>query len=178
MSPGKALTEVVEENVVLRSVLREQRKLQSALLTMNGRLHSLLATVPGVLYSYHPDGRLEYISPSVAALLGHPARWFLGDASRYLDQVHRDDLGAFYHWRLQLLYAQAPAESQLRYRLMRPDGSHVDVLDRATVVFEGHEIARIDGLVVAVPAEAQSPEPSAAQASAAQRAGAEHAHAS
>jgi len=173
MSPGEALSEVVEENVVLRSVLREQRKLQSALRTMNGRLHSLLATVPGVLYSYHSDGRLEYISPSVAALLGHPARWYMGDASRYLDQVHPDDLGAFYHWRLQLLYAQAPAEAEIRYRLVRPDGSLVEVLDRATVVFEDHEIARIDGLVVVVRTEAQTPEPAAAEA-----ADAEHAHAS
>lgn len=173
MSPGEALSEVVEENVVLRSVLREQRKLQSALRTMNGRLHSMLATVPGVLYSYHRDGRLEYISPSVAGLLGHPARWYMGDASRYLDQVHPDDIGAFYHWRLGLLYARAPGESQLRYRLVRPDGSHIEVLDRATVVFDADEIARIDGLVVPVPIEAHSAEPAAAETT-----GAEHAHAS
>jgi len=150
MSPGEALSQIVEENVVLRSVLREQRKLHDALHHANGRLRSLLATVPGVLYSFHPDGGLEYISPSVQALLGRPDKYYLGDAGRYLDQVHPDDLGRVYHWRLQLLYAQAPTSSELRYRIVRPDDTVIEVLDRATAVHEDGELARVDGLIVAV----------------------------
>ncbi|MBN1919067.1 MAG: PAS domain-containing protein [Verrucomicrobia bacterium] len=148
MSPGEALSQIVEENVVLRSVLREQRKLQSALSHMNGRLRSFLATVPGVLYSFRPDGRLEYISPSVQGLLGQPDRFYLGDAGRYLDQVHPDDLGRVFHWRLQLIYARGPMASELRYRIVRPDDTVVEVLDRATAVFEDGELARVDGLIV------------------------------
>ena len=135
MSSGEALSEVVEENVVLSSVLREQRKLHRALRHMNGQLRSFLATVPGVLYSFHPDGRLEYISPAIEGLLGKPDRWYLADASRYLDQVHPEDLGRVYHWRLQLLYADVPGESDLRYRMLHSDGAVVEVLDRATAVF-------------------------------------------
>lgn len=155
MSSREALTDVVEENVVLRSVLREQRKLHSALRHVNGRLRSFLATVPGVLYSFHPDGRLEYISPSVDGLLGKPDTWYLADAGRYLDQVHPDDLGRVYHWRLQLLYADVAGESELRYRMMRTDGTVVEVLDRATAVFEDGELARVDGLIVNTPAAQQ-----------------------
>jgi PAS domain-containing protein len=157
MSSGEALTDVLEENVVLRAVLREQRKLHRALRHLNGRLRSFLATVPGVLYSFHPDGRLEYISPSVEGLLGNPDRWYLADASRYLDQVHPEDLGRVYHWRLQLLYAEVPGESELRYRMLRADGTAIEVLDRATAVFEGGDIARVDGLVLSVPAARQLP---------------------
>ena len=90
MSPGEALSEVVGENVVLRSLLREQRKIHSTLRHMNGRLRSFLATVPGVLYSFHPSGSLDYISPSVEGLLGKPDTWYLADSSRYLDQIHPD----------------------------------------------------------------------------------------
>jgi len=155
MSPGEALSEVVGENVVLRSLLREQRKIHSTLRHMNGRLRSFLATVPGVLYSFHPDGSLDYISPSVEGLLGKPDTWYLADSSRYLDQIHPDDLGRVYHWRLQLLYAEAPRFSELRYRIVRPDRREVEVLDRASVVFEGGTLARIDGLIVAVQSEAE-----------------------
>jgi PAS domain-containing protein len=159
MSPGEALSQIVEENVVLRSVLREQRKLHDALNHANGRLRSFLATVPGVLYSIHPDGRFEYISPSVRGLLGQADKFYLGDASRYLDQVHSDDLGRVYHWRLQLMYARGPMASELQYRIVRPDGALVDVLDRATAVYEDGELARVDGLVVAVAPQAVAPEP-------------------
>ncbi len=158
MSPGEALSEVVEENVVLRSVLREQRKLQTTLRLMNGRLRSFLATVPGILYSFHPDGRLEYMSPSVERLLGKPDTWYLADASRYLDQVHPDDLDRVYHWRIQLLYADAPCESELRYRIVRDNGPEVEVLDRASVVFEDGELARVDGLIVIVQSVAEAPQ--------------------
>jgi PAS domain-containing protein len=157
MSPGEALSQIVEENVVLRSVLREQRKLQDALNHANGRLRSLLATVPGVLYSFHPDGRLEYISPSVQALLGCPDKFYLGDAARYLDQVHADDLGRVYHWRLQLMYTHEPTASELQYRIIRPDGTVVEVLDRATAVYEDGELARVDGLIVAVTPQDAAP---------------------
>jgi len=155
MSPGEALSEVVGENVVLRSVLREQRKIHLTLRHMNGRLRSVLATVPGVLYSFHPNGSLDYISPSVERLFGHPDTWYQADSSRYLDQVHPDDLGRVYHWRLQLLYAEAPCSSELRYRIVRPDRCEVEVLDRASVVFEAGALARIDGLIVAVQSEAE-----------------------
>jgi PAS domain-containing protein len=148
----------MEENVVLRSVLREQRKLHGALRHLNDRLRTLLATVPGVLYSLRPDGRLEYISPSVEALLGKPDRWYLADASRYLDHVHPDDLGRVYHWHLQLLYAEAPCESQLQYRVLHDNGPAIEVLDRASVVFDGDKLTRVDGLIVSVrPAVAPQP---------------------
>lgn len=156
MSPAESLSEVLKENVVLRSVLREQRKLQAALRTMNVRLRSFLATVPGVLYSFHPNGRSEYISPSVEGLLGRPGTWYREDPSRYLDQVCRDDLGRVYRWRLQLLLAKVPCESELRYRVVRPDGTTVEVLDRANVVFEGGRLVRVDGVIVAVQPEAEA----------------------
>jgi PAS domain-containing protein len=163
MSSREALSDVVEENVVLRSVLREQHKLHRVLRHANGRLRSFLATVPGVLYSFHPDGRLEYMSPSVEGLLGRPDKWYLADASRYLDQVHPEDLGRVYHWRLQLLYADVAGESELRYRMVRRDGTVIEVRDRATAVFESGELARVDGLIVTAPAPQQAVLPLAAE---------------
>jgi PAS domain-containing protein len=150
VSSGEPFSEVVEENVVLRSVLREQLKLHGALRHLHDRLRTLLATVPGVLYSLRPDGRLDYISPSVEGLLGKPDTWYLGDASRFLDHVHPNDLGRVYHWHLQLLYAEAPCESQLQYHVLHDDGPVIEVLDRASAVFEGGELARVDGLIVVV----------------------------
>ena len=158
MSSGEALSEILEENVVLRSVLREQRKLQAALRRLNGRLRSFLATVPGVLYSFRPNGSFEYLSPSVEALLGRPDRWYLADSSRYLDQVHPHDLSRVYHWRLRLLNTEGPGESELRYRIVHAEGQAVEVLDRASVVFEDGALARVDGLIVAATSAVDMPE--------------------
>jgi PAS domain-containing protein len=162
MSSGEVLSEVLEENMVLRSVLREQRKLQAALRRSNGRLRSLLATVPGVLYSFRPNGSFEYLSASVESLLGRPDTWYMQDASRYLDQVHPDDLARVYHWRLALLNADASNESELRYRLVHAAGPAVRVLDRAGVVFQHGVLARVDGLLIAVrpaPRDLEAPRP-------------------
>jgi PAS domain-containing protein len=167
VSSGEVLSEVLEENVVLRSVLREQRKLQAALCRSNGCLRSLLATVPGVLYSFRPNGSFGYLSASVESLLGRPETWYMQDASRYLDQVHPDDLARVYHWRLALLNAEGPGESELRYRLVRPGGGAIEVFDRASVVFEHGVLARVDGLIVAVrpaPTALDAPRPTHAAA--------------
>jgi len=150
MSPGEALSQVLGENVLLRSLLREQRKLQRGLRHTSGRLRSFLASVPGVIYSFNPNGKLDYVSPAIKALLGHPDTWYMADAGRYLDQVHPDDLGRVYHWRLHLLYDKGPGESELRYRMVRADGRQVEVVDRVSVVYDRGALARIDGIIVPV----------------------------
>ena len=74
----------------------------------------------------------------------------MADAGRYLDQVHPDDLGRVYHWRLHLLFDTGPGESELRYRMVRADGQQVEVVDRVSVVYDRGALARIDGIIVPV----------------------------
>jgi len=77
-----------------------------------------------------PSGRFLYVSPGYEALWQREASALLRDASEWADAVHPDDRGLLD----VALRAQGEQSVELRYRIVRGDGSQCWVRDRAIPV--------------------------------------------
>jgi PAS domain S-box-containing protein len=115
---------------VLRDVTSRERHAQE-LKAAEARYRSLVEEMPLVTYILSPTRSPLYISPQVETLLGHePVRW-TGDPYFHMSVVHPDDrvrLGR------QLAEYDGGEPLEAEYRLTRPDGRDVWVLDRMAAV--------------------------------------------
>ncbi len=94
------------------------------------RLRALIENLPGAVYrcEVRAPWRMLYLSEGISALCGIPARELAGSGRGYAEFVHPDDLST-----VQRVVDEAVERRQpytLEYRLVRPDGSQVWVLDR------------------------------------------------
>jgi len=113
-----------------------QKEIEEELRRSERRYRALVEQSPVIVYL--DAGALEkgtgYVSPNVLEILGHPAGWFIEDASRWYDILHPDDHDRVIEtwraaWRSGIGYHQ-------EFRFVRPDGGVVWVRDNAHVVRE------------------------------------------
>jgi diguanylate cyclase (GGDEF)-like protein/PAS domain S-box-containing protein len=95
---------------------------------------TLVEQVPVVVYSAERgwDGRWLYLSPDVAGLLGVDPDEILADPAAWDERVHPGDRRKS-KWRAPVGLFTGAAPSSAEYRMVRPDGSIVWVLDRAVL---------------------------------------------
>jgi PAS domain S-box-containing protein len=119
---------------ILRRVLRERSRFESALNVSEDRHRSLIETLPAITY-VNPLGELgvpSYISPQIETVLGYtPAEWST-DPATLRNAIHPHD-------RTRVLAAADRFRSELdrfseEYRLIARDGSIVWVFDETYVV--------------------------------------------
>ena len=77
---------------------------------------------------------VEYASPNVAALLGYTAEFFLQKGMVYVDIIHPDDIDRITNEVTVASQSHNERFEHLPYRLLRPDGTCVWVLDCTTIL--------------------------------------------
>jgi PAS domain S-box-containing protein len=106
------------------------------------RYRALLEQLPAVTYveipSYEPDEvRFAYLSPQAERIFGVPVDGLVGDPGHFRRMLHPDD-------RERVLAANARSEEtgepfDEEFRIVRPDGTHVWLHSRATLVRDDEE---------------------------------------
>jgi PAS domain S-box-containing protein len=131
----------------------ERRAAQLAVQRSEAELRRVLGAVSAYLWSaeFGADGQptRRYYSPSVEAVTGRPAEFFLPGAERWLSVIHPDDL-ARVRARYEALRAGAVEEDEADFRLLRPDGSVVWVHASVKVQRPAGGGLRLDGVVIDV----------------------------
>ncbi|MCF8184978.1 MAG: EAL domain-containing protein, partial [Polynucleobacter sp.] len=97
------------------------------------RLAFLLHESPAVIYTAkaEPGGVTDYISPNVAALLGHAAEIFAEQPGFWIDNVHPEDLGRM-PTKLSDLFVSGRSRDEYRFR--HGDGSWRWISDECRLV--------------------------------------------
>ena len=106
------------------------------LASTQARLASVLANIDDVIYSMPIDFSLvSYISPASTKIFGHPPSAFLENPGFFEQQVSLADVERLLEARHNL---SAEGETELRYRIVRPDGAERWVLDRFHQVMDAN----------------------------------------
>ena len=124
------------------SMTRVETRLASAL----GRVDLIMSAVGTVAaYETDPEGLCVWTSPAYCELAGRPAADLLGWG--WIVALHHDDADHVRDcWRSSVDDRRA---FEMRFRLVRPDGTPVPVLSRATPLFAGHRLIGWSGLMKA-----------------------------
>lgn len=114
------------------------------------RLRILIENVPGVVYRCANDEHwtIEFMSPDVETLTGHPPEDFLGNRVRsFASVIHPEDRDSV---RSQVLERVEAGELfHLEYRLLHADGSVRHVLEQGQAVSgPGGEVRCLDGVLL------------------------------
>ncbi|WP_427914126.1 PAS domain-containing protein [Ramlibacter sp. MMS24-I3-19] len=100
--------------------ITQRRQAEQALREREAFYRRTLESVPGITFTTHEDGRVDYISEQWAAYTGRPVKEHLG--SRWADALHPDDRSRAHAawteaWRERSSYS-------VEYRLRRHDGAY------------------------------------------------------
>ncbi len=126
-----------------------QKEVEEEFKASERRYRSLVEQLPVIVYldTGAPTTETAYVSPNVLEILGHPASWFIEDASRWYEILHPDDRERVIDtwrsgWRTGVGYRQ-------EFRFVRSDGSTIWVRDSADVVSEPeHGLPAWQGVLV------------------------------
>jgi PAS domain S-box-containing protein len=132
--PGDGTRPRFRQGVMLD--ISQSKIIEDELRKSERRYRALVEQLPAIVYldAGAPETETAYVSPNVLEILGHPAGWFIEDASRWYDILHPDDHERVIEtwraaWRTGIGYHQ-------EFRFVRPDGDVVWVRDSAHVVNE------------------------------------------
>ncbi len=106
-------------------LLREDER---ALLTANASYRQLVEELPLVVYVALPGGKLQYVSPQIERLLGHPQADWLNGTVRWRMLVHPDDLNNIVEYNDYC--RRNGLEFNAEYRMVGADGAMIWVKDR------------------------------------------------
>ena len=110
-----------------------RREVEEALRESEARFRAVAETVPNVLFTATSDGKIDYISSQVEALLGTSRKATLG-TSLWPGMIHPDD-----RERAEAMWDEATGKQtpyEVRYRLRHADGSYRWVIVRARPFYE------------------------------------------
>jgi PAS domain S-box-containing protein len=95
------------------------------------RYRAFVENIPAVTYTDIVDGdgaRLEFLSPQIEQILGHPRQRFFDDPEFWFSLVHADDLDRV------IAAARAPTRFEEEYRMTAADGRSVWVHDTSVPI--------------------------------------------
>ena len=127
------------------SDITTRKKAELALQENRERLDGILASLDEVVWSSTADGsRMLYLNPAAATVCGRPVADFFADPYLWLKLIHPDDSASVNAAFACLLQG---GDYNVRYRMLRPDGTVRWLHDRARVVqdADGRPL-RLDGL--------------------------------
>jgi len=137
--------ELAQANAALQAESAERKQAEEALRESEERFRQLAENASDLVYRVRilPDYRLEYVSPSVARILGYMPEEFRDDPDLPSRIVHPDDRG-LRDLAIRQLYGAKVSQSMATVRYIRKDGQ---------VIWTEHRIAPIydtSGRLVAI----------------------------
>lgn len=102
----------------------------------DARYQHLVESLPVVVYAFDAKGAIDYVSPSIAGLVGGTPLAWLGAVGleRWIERVHPDDREAV---RARLRHGPVDAGRAIEYRVRDQEGAERWVRDTYTVVRDG-----------------------------------------
>ena len=139
------LPAAVERAIAEARQRRERRRIETELDIAQGRLASIIDSLPDVLWSTAlPERSITYVGPASRQVFGRGPEEFLADPKLWLDMVDPQDRGALVEaWRRLLAGGGA---FDLDYRIRLPEGSVRWVNSRAHLVRTAGGEDRVDGV--------------------------------
>jgi PAS domain S-box-containing protein len=121
------------------------KKAQRELEENEKKLASILANMQSMVWSMSwPDMRLLFLTPSVERIYGRPIQDFEANSDLWREMIHPHDQHAAEN---ALNALKENGLSQRKYRIVRPDGRIVWVLDQGHLVYdEAGQPVRVDGV--------------------------------
>jgi PAS domain S-box-containing protein len=114
------------------------------------RFRELVETISEVFWVYDPRvDRLTYLSPSFERVWGRPCGALLENRAVWVESLHRDDRDHVLsdYQRIGSSAADAPAELEVTYRIVRPDGTTRWIRDKAFCVRDASgAVSRVIGV--------------------------------
>jgi PAS domain S-box-containing protein len=122
----------------------ERRRAEEALREQGEMLSLLVDNIAQTFYVDDATGRTLYVSPAYEEMFGRSAESLYADPRSFLASVHPDDRA-----RVEAALPRAATGTlDLRYRIVRPDGTERHVRDRLFPVFDRDgRVARSAGIV-------------------------------
>ena len=140
--------EIAGEPTVLaigRDVTLELRA-REALATAEARYRSLIERIPDAIWMGTSDGRIEFATPNIAAILGYTPEELRGHSpEERLARVHPDDRRVVSE--AVTAFRQTGAPFDLECRVLRPEGRYTWVRCRTMARYEQDGVTRIEGVV-------------------------------
>ena len=139
------LPAAVERAIAEARQRRERRRIETELDVAQGRLASIIDSLPDVLWSTAlPERSITYVGPASRQVFGRGPEEFLADPKLWLDMVDPQDRGTLVEaWRRLLA---AGGAFDLDYRIRLPQGSVLWVNSRAHLVRTAGGEHRVDGV--------------------------------
>jgi PAS domain S-box-containing protein len=131
------------------------RRARAALAQDETRFRGILINLPDVSWTADSKGKILYISPKVAAILGYSSEEIrAGGQQMLLDSTHPEDIERFRQAAQALFANQQPFDVEVRFR--HKDGHWVWIHDRALGAYErnGHILA--DGVITDISCRKQA----------------------
>ena len=119
----------------------------AALIDPGERLRRLLDRLPVTVYSAIPDpsGSHFFLQGNLEKLTGYPNKRFLEDPSLYRGIIHPDDRPFVNSGVASALQRKKMVD--LQYRIITRDGTVKWIRDRATPIYSGERLWRVDGVM-------------------------------
>jgi len=113
--------------------ISERKQAEIDLRILQARLHHLLFSSPGVIYSWKAseDFSPTFMSYNVSPMLGYDVREFTQDAGFWLNHVHPEDKDYIVAKREEVY---KKGQNNVEYRFLHQDGSYRWVYDQAKLV--------------------------------------------
>ncbi|MBW4668575.1 MAG: PAS domain S-box protein [Cyanomargarita calcarea GSE-NOS-MK-12-04C] len=117
----------------IQTDISDRKKAEIDLRLLQARLHHLLFSSPGVIYTCKTseDFGATFISYNVSAMLGYDVREFTQDAGFWFNHVHPEDQEYIVAQREEIY---KKGQNNVEYRFLHQDGSYRWVYDQAKLV--------------------------------------------
>lgn len=125
--------------------ITDRKQAELAQLATQQHLNSIMDSLQDVVWSTDPHSfEVLYLSPAAEAVYGRPVSAFYEHPEFWIQVVHPDDQSRVHTFMETLLEA---GQTEMEYRILRPDGSIRWILDRARVIYGANdEVLRLDGV--------------------------------
>ncbi|TFH28240.1 MAG: PAS domain S-box protein, partial [Promethearchaeota archaeon] len=135
-----------EQEGLLTTIINrtEQKNAENELIQSGENYRSLIENIPDVIWKMRLDGKLLYLSPNIAKVLGYSPEEFLEKKISWLDIIHPDDK-LICNEPFKLLFSHNKAFN-IRYRVFKKNGALVWVNDRSIRSYEHQGEIIADGV--------------------------------
>jgi diguanylate cyclase len=143
---GSLFREVQEQAAQLMVEMEERSRTTEQLRLSEERLRELAENIHDVFFVSDPVmARTSYVSPGYARVWGRPVDSVLNREGGWIEAVHPDDQERVRE-EVQQIVRAFPAEGNLEFRIVRPDGALRWVFTRVFPIVDNGEIVRTVGV--------------------------------